>query len=213
MKPLVLLPSHDLWVPRYAGSLVGVRLFDRALDVAEIRRAARLPHYLTGDRASGDTLAAFGPAANQPPATNYAAVTVRNGHLVLAFDTTTQQTAIFAGVMPRNYAGGGLTVALAWMAATATTGTIGWGVTFERMNAANHDLDADAFATEQIITAATVDATSGKVTVTSIAITAGAAGTDSLAAGDAFRIRIRRDVATDTATGDAHLLSVEIKET
>ena len=36
--------------------------------------------------ASGDTLAAFGVAANQPPATNYAAVSVRNGHLVLAFD-------------------------------------------------------------------------------------------------------------------------------
>jgi hypothetical protein len=206
MTNLILTPA-SLWVPRGRGRLALAALLPH-------ERPFRQPRTRAGVRfASGDTLAVFGPAANQPPATNYAALTVRNGHLVLAFDTTTQQTAIFAGVMPRNYGGGGLTVALAWMAATATTGTIGWGVTFERMNAANHDLDADAWATEQIITAATVDATSGKVTVTSVAITAGAAGTDSLAAGDAFRIRIRRDVANDTATGDAHLLDVEIKET
>jgi hypothetical protein len=212
MEPLILIPRRDLWAPRRLGlsPIETIRLRIAAFDDTERRR---LPHYLTGDRASGDTLAVFGPAANQPPATNYAAVTLRNGHLVLGFDTTTQQTAIFAGVMPRNYAGGGLTVSLAWMAASATSGTIGWGITFERMNPANHDLDADAFATEQIVTATTVDATSGKVTVTSVAITAGSTGTDSIAPGDAFRLRVRRDVATDTATGDAHLISVEVKET
>jgi len=163
--------------------------------------------------ASGDTLAVFGPAANQPPAANYAALFVRNGHLVLAFDTTTQQTAIFAGVMPRNYAGGGLTVTLAWMAATAVAGNIGWGITFERMNPANHDLDIDAWATEQLLAPVTVDATAGKVTVAGVAIVAGAAGTDGIAAGDAFRLRVRRDVANDNAAGDAHLISIEIKET
>lgn len=161
---------------------------------------------------SGDTLAIFGPAANQPPAANYAALAVRNGHLVLGFDTTTQQTAIFAGVMPRTYGGGGLIVSIAWIAASAVTGTIGWGVTFERMNAANHDLDADAWATEQFITPVAVDAASGKVTVTSVTVAAGAAGTDSIAAGDPFRIRIRRDVANDNAAGDAQLLSVDLKE-
>ena len=163
--------------------------------------------------ASGDTLAAFGVAANQPPATNYAAVSVRNGHLVLAFDPTTQQGAAFQGVMPRNYGGGGLTVSVDSMAASAVTGTIGWGVTLERLNPANADLDADAYATEQLITPVTVDATSGKLTRASVAIAAGAAGTASIAAGDSFRLRLRRDVANDPAAGDAHLLSVEIKET
>lgn len=213
MKPVILLPSRNLWTPRHAGQIVEARVFNRLLSPNEIRKRYRLPTYLRGELASGDTLAVFGPSGNQPPAANYAALFVRNGHLVLAFDTTTQQTAIFAGIMPRNYGGGGLTVYLTWMAATATSGTIGWGVTFERMNAANHDLDADAFATEQIVTAATVDATSGKTTTTNVAITAGATGTDSVATGDPFRIRIRRDVATDTAAGDAHLVSVEIKET
>jgi hypothetical protein len=162
--------------------------------------------------ASGDTLAIFGPAASQPPATNYATFNTRNGHLVLEFDTTTQETIVFAGKMPRNYAGGNLTVYVSWMAATATTGTIGWGVTFERDNPANVDLDADSWATEQIITAATVDAASGKVTTTNVVCTAGATGTASIAAGEDFRLRLRRDVANDTATGDAQLLSVEIKE-
>ncbi len=199
MTPLLLTPDRALWRPRHAGRVL---------------LAARLPRLPFGARrASGDTLAIFGPGANEPPGTNYAALFVRNGHLVLAFDTTTQQTAIFAGVMPRNYSGGGLTVYAAWMAASATSGTIGWGITFERNNAANVDLDGDSWATEQIITAATVDAVSGKVTVTSVAIAAGAAGTASIAAGDPFRLRVRRDVANDTAAGDAHLLSVEIKET
>jgi len=162
--------------------------------------------------ASGDTLAVFGPADNQPPASNYAAFTVRNGHLVLGFDTTTQQTAIFTGVIPRNYTGRNITVSVHWIAASATSGTIGWDVTFERDNAANHDLDADAFATAQTITAATVDAASGKVTVTSVTATAGSTGTDSVAAGDAFRLRVRRDVANDTAAGDAQLIAVEVSE-
>lgn len=200
MESVILRPARTLWIPPAAGRLTIV--------------PGCLPRLPFGARRlSGDTLGIFTPQANQPPATNYAALFVRNGHLVLAFDTTTQQTAIFSGVMPRNYAGGGLTVSARWMAASATSGTIGWDITFERMNAANHDLDADAFATAQTITAATVDATSGKVTVTSVAITAGAAGTDSLAAGDDFRVRIRRDVANDTAAGDAHLLAIEIKET
>jgi hypothetical protein len=162
--------------------------------------------------ASGETLAIFVPSASTPPATNYATFNVRNGHLVLEFDTTTQEAAVFAGRLPRNYSGGNLVVSVSWMAATATSGTIGWGVTFERDNAANNDLDADAWATEQIITAVTVDAASGKVTTSSVTCTAGAAGTASMAAGEDFRLRVRRDVANDTATGDAQLLSVEVKE-
>ena len=162
--------------------------------------------------ASGDTLGVFTPLANQPPATNYATLGVRNGHIVLEFDTTTQEVAIFAGKMPRNYGGGNVTVYLAWMAATATTGTGGWDVTFERDADGGDDMDADSFATAQTVTAATVPGTSGVIKVTSVSITAGSTGTDSIAAGDDFRIRVRRDVANDTATGDLQLLSVEIKE-
>jgi len=205
MKPLILTPAQALWRPRDAGRVVLARAIPP--------RWLRLPQSPDGLLyASGDTLQIFTPQQNQPPSTNYATFNTRNGHLVLEFDTTTQETVIFAGIMPRNYANGNLVVTVQWMAATATSGTIGWGVTFERDNDANNDLDADAWATEQIITAATVDATSGKVKTTSVTCTAGATGTASIGPGEAFRLRVRRDVANDTATGDAQLLSVEIKE-
>lgn len=162
--------------------------------------------------ATGETLAIFTPQANQPPATNYATVGFRNGHWVLEFDTTTQEAAIFAGKMPRHYAGGNIVAYVSWMAAAATTGTGGWDVTLERDADAGDDMDADSFATAQTVTAATVPGTSGVIKVTSVTMTAGAAGTDSVAAGDDFRVRVRRDVANDTAAGDLQLLSVELKE-
>lgn len=163
--------------------------------------------------AAGDTLQVFTPHMNQPPSTNYATLNTRNGHLVLEFDDTTQETAIFAGVMPRNYASGGITAYVHWMAKTATTNTGGWDITFERDADAGDDMDADSFATAQTVTAATVPATSGVIKYTNVAITAGATGTDSVVAGDSFRLRVRRDVATDTAVGDLQLLAVELKET
>ena len=162
--------------------------------------------------ASGDTLAIFDPRSAVLPATNYPQFVLRNLHPALAFDTTTQETCHFEGWMPANYGGGNLVVTCVWDAATATTGTIGWGVTFERQDVGTLDVDADSFATEQIVTAATVSATSGVRSSGSVTCTAGATGTDSVAAGEPFRLRIRRDVATDTATGDANLVAVVIRE-
>jgi hypothetical protein len=54
--------------------------------------------------ASGDTLAIFDPLGYEPTATNYATIGSRNQHPTLDFDTTTQETAIWTGVMPANYA-------------------------------------------------------------------------------------------------------------
>lgn len=155
---------------------------------------------------------AFKPVDNEPPATNFATLDARNGHPVLDFDTTTQEAAIFSGVLPLGYAGNGLTVEVFWAATSATTGTVGWDVAFERIDASSLDIDADSFATAQTITAVTVPGTSGQVIKSSVAISNGA-NIDSLAAGEAFRVRVRRDVANDTATGDAELLRVVVRET
>lgn len=163
--------------------------------------------------ASGDTLLVFFPEHNRPPTSNYATLDSRNGHLCLDFDDTTQEAAIFPFVMPRHYAGGGLTVYVHYAAASATTGTAGFDVTFERVGDGQQDVDSDGFATAQTITAVTVPGTSGNVDIASVAITAGAAGTDSIAAGEYGRLRIRRDVANDTATGDVEVYAVEVKET
>jgi len=160
--------------------------------------------------ASGDTLAIFAPYDNEPPSSNYATLSFRNGHPILEFDDTTAESAVFTGILPRNYAGGGITVYIAAMA-VATTNTMGWTVEIERMDSGT-DLDADSFASAQTVTAASVPGTSGQPLTLNVAITSGA-NMDSLAAGEPFRIRIKRDVANDTAVGDVQLLAVEIKET
>jgi hypothetical protein len=162
--------------------------------------------------ASGNTLCCFFPADNEPPSSNYATLDLRNGHPVLDFDTTTQEAAIFTGVLPRHYAGGGVTVYIHYAMTSATTGTCGWDVSFERIGDAQQDIDSDGFATAQTVTAVTVDGTSGNADVVNVAVTNGA-NMDSVAAGESFRVRVRRDVANDTAAGDAELLAVEIKET
>lgn len=162
---------------------------------------------------SGDTLEKFVAMQNEPPSSNYATVDTRNGHWVLDFDTTTQETAIFTGLMPRNYSDvTGVTVYIHAMLSSATSGTLGWDVSFERMSDSTTDLDSDSFATAQTVTATTVPGTSGVVLVLSVAVTKGA-NMDSVVAGDSFRLRVRRDVANDSATGDAELLLVEVKET
>ncbi len=160
--------------------------------------------------AANDTLLIFAPQQNLPPASNFATLDTRNGHLCLDFDATAQESAVFAGLLPRHYAGGDLQVLLHWAASSAVTGTVGWDVALERVGEAQLDLDAEGFASAQPVAAADVPGTNGHVKVTSVTLTPAQA--DSLASGEYFRLRIRRDVAADTAAGDAELWGVEIRE-
>lgn len=163
--------------------------------------------------ASGNTLATFGPQDNIPPASFFATLDTRNGHLVLDFDASEDENAIFEGVLPRTYAGGGLTVYIHWAATSATSGNCVWNAAFERIGEGQQDIDSDGFATAQTVTAA-APGTSGNVDIASIAFTDGAQ-IDSIAVGEVFRLKITRDAdnGSDTMTGDAELLAIEIKET
>ena len=69
--------------------------------------------------ASGDSLLVWIANSGDPPATNFASLDTRNGILVLDFDDTTAETMQFGGVLPRHYAGGGITAVHCWAAATA----------------------------------------------------------------------------------------------
>ena len=160
--------------------------------------------------ASGDTLAIFMPLGSEPPASNYATLDTRNAHPVLDFDPATAESILFSGVLPPNYAGGGLTVRLSWAATTATGGDVVWSAAFERLS--GQDIDSDGFASARTATG-TANGTSGVLTVTSISFTHGAQ-IDSLAAGEAFRLQISRAAADagDTMSGDAELIAVEIRE-
>ena len=154
----------------------------------------------------------FFPADNEPPASNYATLDTRNGHLVLDFDDTTGESAIFTGVLPRSYGGNGLTVEIGYSMTSATSGTCGWLVDFERIGDSQQDIDSDGFTgSPTTVTAVTVPGTSGHVDVVSANVANGTA-MDSIAAGELFRIKITRDVANDNAVGDAELNWLRVRE-
>jgi hypothetical protein len=159
--------------------------------------------------ASGDTLLSFGALANMPPASAFATVDTRNAHVCLDFDAGTDESAVFAGILPRL---ANTTVVLAWAASSATSGDVVWNVAWERDDTGT-DLDADSFATANSATA-TTSATSGALTYTSITFTTGAQ-MDNIAAGERFRLKVTRDAdnAADTMTGDAELFAVHVRET
>lgn len=165
--------------------------------------------------ASGDTLMVFTPLAYEPPATNYATLDTRNAHPVLDFDAAAAtEAAVWTGVLPRNYAGGGITIYLHWAATSATSGNVIWQSSFEYISDSSLDIDSDGFATAVTWSAAATSGTSGIVTVTNQAHTDGAQ-IDSIVVGASFRLKIERlgSNASDTMSGDAELVAIELKET
>lgn len=164
--------------------------------------------------ASGDTLQTFMADDGRAALASGATWDSRNNRSCWDFDATTGESVIFTGVLPRNYAGGGITVYVHWAATAATSGTGGWLVAFERVGAGQQDLDLDGFAADQTVTAATVPSGAGAddTKITNVAVSNGA-NMDSIAVGEMFRLRVTRDVANDTAAGDLELYAVELKET
>jgi hypothetical protein len=152
------------------------------------------------------TYAVFTATDNQPTATAFATLDTRNSIAVLDFDDATDESAVFVSIIPEAASlGSGLKIRLHWMATTATSGNVVWDVSLERMTT---DLDSDSFDTIASGTAA-ANGTSGILTVTEITLTT----IDSVTAGDGFRIKVTRDAnnGSDTMTGDAELIAVEIR--
>lgn len=169
--------------------------------------------------ASGNTLCTFFAQDGFALAsTNYATLDTRNFYPVLDFDDTTDEEIGFVGFMPRHYAGGGVTVTLGWMA-TDTTVTPHDAVlqgAFLSVSDDADDLDSKSFAAFQGTGAVAEASASGEVQYSTIAFTDGAQ-MDSVAAGEVFYFKVRRDAdntsATDSLTNDLELVFVEIKET
>lgn len=162
--------------------------------------------------ASGDTLIVFPILSAQPPASNPAIRVLRNQRWVARFDDTTNETLHFSSILPRHYAGGGITVYLHYCMQTATSGDVDWDVAFERIGDQQLDIDSDSFATVNSVDNTTVPGTLGLIDIVSIAFTDGA-DMDSITVGEAFRMLVTRDGASDTASGDAELFMIELKET
>jgi hypothetical protein len=140
-----------------------------------------------------------------------AGATQRNNHLVITFDDASDRAIHFENAITQNYGGSPITVNLFWAAATALLGDVEWFVAWERQNTGGpFDLDVDDFAAELGVVS-TAPGTSGFLQLASLVFTQAQA--DAVAAGECFRLRIRRDggVGNDNMVGDAQLLRVTLE--
>ena len=159
-----------------------------------------------GSTSGTKTYSVFTVRDNQPPATNFATLDTRNSIAILDFDDATDESAIFLGIIPEAASlASGLKIRIIWTAATATSGNCVWDASLEGLTT---DIDTDSFDTAASVTA-TTNAISGVPNYTEITLTT----IDSITAGDGFRLKINRDAnnGSDTMTGDAELIAVEVR--
>lgn len=165
--------------------------------------------------ASGDTVGKFFPQQNEPPAASQATFDSRGAnfpHLILDFDASTSEVAVFKDVLAQNYGGNGIDIFAHTAFSSATGGSGVWNFYFERIGNKQADLDdSDGFGSAASM-AVDVAPEAGSMTITSIDVPDGAGV--SLAAGEGYRLKVERDCnsATDDATGDMELWAIEFRE-
>lgn len=144
------------------------------------------------------------------PSSDPATASSRNAHPIIVFDDTTAENVVFNSTVPNNYGGEDVNVDIDWVAETATSGGVTWGVEFEANAPGGNDIDSDSFATQQTGTS-TTNATSGVITRTTISLTQAQA--DAIAANDNFRLRVQRVTGDggDTMTDDAEIIKVSVR--
>ena len=162
--------------------------------------------------ASGDTLITFLPNALEPPVAVPALPGIRNGIPILRFDDTVDWIAIFSAVLPNAYSAGGVDVEIYWAADAAIINNVKWNALWERRELDVTDMDSDSFATGKSVTTTTANA-AGEVVRTTISFSNGAE-MDNLVKNEMFRLKVFRDANAggDTLIGDAHLVSVNLRE-
>lgn len=152
----------------------------------------------------------FTPNSAEFPAAAFPALTLINRRPVLAFDAATDETAYWTAIAPQGLTGTLLAI-VTYMMASATSGAVYWEGILEAVTDGDAtDLDAGtSFGTTNSANG-TVPATAGYIDQITITLT----NADSIAVGDYFRLSINRDAnnASDTATGDAYLLAVELRD-
>lgn len=162
---------------------------------------------------SGDTLFQFFPAHHEPPSSNFMAPSIVAGAPVLAADDTTDEKAIFRGIVPSHYAGGGVTAAIHYAMASATTGQIRLEGSFARASS-GQNVNSLSWSTAQAVNVAAVPSSAGNIDIATMTFTAGAQ-VSSIAAGHLFFFALERkpsDTTNDTAAGDTHILGVNGSE-
>jgi len=123
------------------------------------------------------------------------------------FDTTTAEAAVWQFRMPTNFASA-LVSKIQFAAASATSGTVAFDIAIWAV-ADGEDVDTVSFDTVNSTGAITVPGTAGFLDSLSTALT----NDDSVAAGELCAVQLSRDVALDSATGDAEVLSFSLDYT
>jgi len=157
------------------------------------------------------TVATLLPFAAEFPASNFPQLTQVNQRPVLAFDASTAETCYWTFKIPQGFTGT-LSAVVQYIMASATSGKVDFIGALEAVSDGDAtDLDATtSFDTDNAITAPTVPGTAGYIDEFTITLT----NQDSAAVGDYARFSLKRDAAdatNDTATGDAYVLSVELR--
>jgi hypothetical protein len=181
-------------------------LYIKSDNKAYIKDSSGTESAVGGGGGGTKTYAVFNAQDNQPPASNFATLDTRNSISVLDFDDATDESAIFLGAIPEAAVlGSGLKIRIIWTATTATSGACVWDASLERMTT---DIDTDSFDTAASVTT-TTNGTNGVPNYSEITLTT----IDSVTAGDGFRLKINRDAnnGSDTMTGDAELIAVEVR--
>lgn len=151
----------------------------------------------------------FLPFGAEFPASNFPQLLTVNNRPALAYDASTNETAQWTFVAPQGLAGT-LHAKIYYIMASATSGDTDWDASLEAVTDGDAtDLDAgDSFDTVNSVDNTTVPGTAGYLDMIEITLT----NADSLAAGDLARLKLTRDAASDTASGDAYVLAVELTD-
>ncbi len=159
--------------------------------------------------ASGDSLLVFDPLSNRPPASNYASVDLRNGFVVLDFDDTLNEKALFHAVLPSHYSGGQLLAAVTWTSSSATVGDVVFRVETTRLSS-GADLNALSAVDGSGEVTTTAPTTSGQLVVSS----SPSLGVGGAVAGELLLVGLTRlaSDSADTLVGDVEIVSLEIRE-
>ena len=148
------------------------------------------------------------------PVFAFATLDTRNNIPLLDFDAASNEVEIFFGVMPRSYSGLGVTISV-YVLTTATIGDMSWKTFLKSVTDDADNLDTKTFAAPRPNAAVDAPSASGEPKLFTI-VHADGAQMDFIAAGEPFFLMLMRDAqdtTNDDMTGDAELLSVEIKET
>ena len=129
----------------------------------------------------------------------------------LAYDASSDESAFWV-FRALNYGSGSITLTLDWYADTATSGTVVWEAQLAAITPGDdsQDVETKTLDTLNFVQDTHLGTTGQRLHQAVITL----ANVNSLAAGDLCWLRVARDAnatnATDSASGDAHLVSVTV---